>query len=82
MKSSYGIVFYNTETGETIHRYLIFGDVNDLFRVLNECFNSFHQKKLYDFYEKRYNSVKNINGLTFKDCPRESELKQILEELT
>lgn len=79
--SSYGIVFYNTETGKTIHRYLIYGDVNDLFRVLNECFNYFHQKKLYDFYEKRYNSIKNRNSLTFKDCPRESELKQILEEL-
>lgn len=78
---SYGYILYNTETKERIHKYLIFGDINDVFYSLNCTFNNLHQKKLYNFYNRKYDSSHNKNGYTMKNYPYEDELNEILLEM-
>ena len=78
---SYGYLLYNTETNERLHKYLIFGDINDVFYALNGTFNTLHNKKLYDFYNRKYNSAQNLNGYTKMDYPTEAELEEILKEM-
>ena len=78
---SYGYVLYNTETKQRLHRFLIFGDINDVFYALNNTFNTLHAKKMYDFYNFKSNCSKKRFGYTIKDYPTEKELDKILKEM-
>lgn len=65
----YGYLAYNQTTGKCVHRYLINGDYNDLTRVLNDFFETLFNSDIYEYYSKKYDALKNRNGLTSNDCP-------------
>lgn len=71
--SSYGFVFLNTKTGKTKH---IFGieELPDAICVkLAQVFNSMLHTPIIDFYSRKWDAVKNRNGLKVCDTPPESE---------
>jgi len=57
--TSYGFIFYNTETNNNTQKYFIYGDVNDLFRSLNDSLNCLQYKDLFDFFEAKIQALKN-----------------------
>lgn len=78
---SYGYVLYNTQTGRMGHKFLIYGDINDLFRCLNDSFHRMHADKLFDFYSRKYYSSKGQFGYNADTYPTEKELQPILDEM-
>lgn len=57
-EGNYGYVFYNTETGEMMHKYFISHEFDYLCVKLNESFNTLFREPIYDFYAKKYYSNK------------------------
>lgn len=67
---NYGYVFYNTETGEMMHKYFIDHEFDALCVKLNESFNSLFKAPIYDFFARKYDIIKGrIQGkdLSIKD---------------
>lgn len=57
--SFYGYLFYNTETKEILHKYCVDHEYDELCIALTKSFNTFSLSKLFNFYRKRYDAVKN-----------------------
>lgn len=77
---SYGYVMYNTNTDEISNKSCIFGDINDLFKCLNDSFNHMNIRDIYNFYERKFYSVKERFGYTKDDIPKIAELNKVLKE--
>lgn len=76
--SSYGCVFLNTKTGRTKH---VFGieELPDAICVkLMQIFNSMLNGPIIDFYSRKWDAIKNRNGLSQIDTPPETEYRKMI----
>ena len=78
--SYYGYVMYDSKTNKSNHIYFIEDNYNDLTRCLNQSFIRMFDNTLYDYYAKKYDSVKSRRGLTIEDCPSIKEYEDMIEE--
>lgn len=65
----YGYILYNTETGKTTNVYNIENMDDKLYQYIYRAIINLSNDKLWDHYSKKYDCLKNRNGLTLKDIP-------------
>lgn len=75
----YGYIFYNTETGETFNKYNVEFADDKLCQYIYMSLVSLANKKMFDHYSKKYDAVKNRNGLTVVDAPGIKEYQEMTE---
>lgn len=82
--STYGFVFYNSETGKCNHIYNIEEEYDVICVKLMQSFLTMFNKPLFDFYAKKYDCTKGRNGLTVQDTPgivEYEKMKQYMDDM-
>ena len=80
----YGYILYNTETHKMVNKYILDYMDDKLYQYIYMSIISLPNIAKFNHYGKRYDAVKNRNGLTVKDCPTRSdyeEMHQYYEDL-
>ena len=80
----YGYILYNTETHKMVNKYILDYMDDKLYQYIYMSIISLPDIVKFNHYGKRYDAVKNRNGLTVKDCPTRSdyeEMHQYYEDL-
>ena len=80
----YGYILYNTETHKMVNKYILDYMDDKLYQYIYMAIVSLPDIVKFNHYGKRYDAVKNRNGLTVKDCPTRSdyeEMHQYYEDL-
>ena len=80
----YGYILYNTETHKMVNKYILDYMDDKLYQYIYMSIVSLPAIVKFNHYGKRYDAVKNRNGLTVKDCPTRSdyeEMHQYYEDL-
>ena len=80
----YWYVLYNTETHKMVNKYILDYMDDKLYQYIYMSIISLPDIVKFNHYGKRYDAVKNRNGLTVKDCPTRSdyeEMHQYYEDL-
>jgi hypothetical protein len=57
-EGNYGYVFYNTETGNMMHKYFIDHEFDTLCIKLNESFNILFREPIYNFFSNKFDPLK------------------------
>ena len=80
----YGYILYNTETHKMVNKYILDYMDDKLYQYIYMSIISLPNIAKFNHYGKRYDAVKNRNGLTVKDCPTRNdyeEMHQYYEDL-
>lgn len=77
---SLGFVFLNTETNKCKHIFNIDEIPDALCIKFSEVFNAMLKSPIYNFYVKKYDSIKERNGLTKDDVPSVYEYKRVVKK--
>lgn len=73
----YGYILYNTETHKIVNKYILDYMDDKLYQYIYMSIISLPNIAKFNHYGKRYDAVKNRNGLTVKDCPTRSDYKEM-----
>ena len=73
----YGYILYNTETHKMVNKYILDYMDDKLYQYIYMSIISLPNIAKFNHYGKRYDAVKNRNGLTVKDCPTRSDYEEI-----
>ena len=73
----YGYILYNTETHKMVNKYLLDYMADKLYQYIYMSIVSLPDIVKFSHYGKRYDAVKNRNGLTVKDCPTRSDYEKM-----
>lgn len=66
--NNYGFVFYNSKTHEMSNRCLLENAYDSLCIKLTQSFNTMLLNRIYNFYGKKYDCIKERNGNKLCDC--------------
>jgi hypothetical protein len=58
---NYSYIFYNTQTNDILHDYYIEPEFDELFRHLNQTFNSFEKRDIVAFASKKHDTIRTNN---------------------
>lgn len=73
----YGYILYNTETHKMVNKYILDYMDDKLYQYIYMSIVSLPDIVKFNHYGKRYDAVKNRNGLTVKDCPTRSDYEKM-----
>ena len=73
----YGYILYNTETHKMVNKYILDYMDDKLYQYIYMSIISLPDIVKFNHYGKRYDAVKNRNGLTVKDCPTRSDYEKM-----
>ena len=73
----YGYILYNTETHKMVNKYILDYMDDKLYQYIYMSIISLPNIAKFNHYGKRYDAVKNRNGLTVKDCPTRSDYEKM-----
>lgn len=65
----YGYILYNTETKKMTNVYNIEYSDDKLYQYIYRSIINLANDKIYEYYSKKYDVIKQRYGLTLKDCP-------------
>ena len=75
----YGYILYNTETHKMVNKYILDYMDDKLYQYIYMSIISLPNIAKFNHYGKRYDAVKNRNGLTVKDCPTRSDYEEMYQ---
>ena len=75
----YGYILYNTETHKMVNKYILDYMDDKLYQYIYMSIISLPDIVKFNHYGKRYDAVKNRNGLTVKDCPTRSDYEEMYQ---
>ena len=73
----YGYILYNTETHKMVNKYILDYMDDKLYQYIYMSIISLPNIAKFNHYGKRYDAVKNRNGLTVKDCPTRNDYEEM-----
>ena len=76
----YGYVLYNTENGNTFNKYCLDHSDDKLYQYIYNNIVNLSKDKLYEYFSKRYDALKNKDMKNIKTIKDYNEMKQYYED--